>query len=107
MICRFCKFDNISNTIYCSKCGKQIGTTDDTVNFMEPSLKYVGPIKLHRGRDRWIAGVCSGISDYYNIDVILIRALFVFLSLIGTTGVWLYLILLAIIPESQLDPFSD
>lgn len=108
MICKYCNYDNLEGkTLYCTKCGKRIGTYDPTVNFMEPSLKYLGPKKLVRSRNRWIGGVCAGLADYYNVEVFFIRLLFIFLSFIGLIGIILYILLLIFIPESQLDPFSE
>lgn len=56
--------------------------------------------KLYRSTDdRWLGGVCGGIAQYFNIDAILIRILFIILGLIGLGGVLLYVILWIIIPE--------
>ena len=56
--------------------------------------------KLSRSTDdRWLGGVCGGLAQYFNIDAILIRILFIILGLIGLGGVLLYVILWIIIPE--------
>ena len=56
--------------------------------------------KLNRSTDdRWLGGVCGGLAQYFNIDAILIRILFIILGLIGLGGVLLYVILWIIIPE--------
>ncbi|MCY3414671.1 MAG: PspC domain-containing protein [Candidatus Heimdallarchaeota archaeon] len=95
-------------TIYCTKCGKQIGTLVEEPNFLNPSLKYVGPKKFVRPRERRIiAGVCVALADYYNIDVLVIRLAFMLLSFVGGIGFIIYLVLIGIIPESQLDPWSE
>ena len=55
--------------------------------------------KLYRSRhDRILAGVCGGLAAYFQIDAVVIRLIFVVLSLSGGTGVLLYIILAIIIP---------
>ena len=46
-----------------------------------------------------IAGVCVGLAEYLNIDVTLVRVLFVLFGLGGGTAVILYLILWAVSPS--------
>lgn len=46
-----------------------------------------------------LGGVCSGLADYFNFDVTLIRVIFVVASLFGSFGIWLYIILWIIAPE--------
>lgn len=48
-----------------------------------------------------IAGVCSGIAKYTNIDVVIIRAIFVAVLLFGGFGFPLYVILWIIIPKAN------
>lgn len=48
-----------------------------------------------------IGGVCAGLADYFNLDVTLIRALFL-VALIGFgSGFVLYLILWVVIPDKK------
>ena len=55
--------------------------------------------KLYRSRsDRWLAGVCGGIGDYFNTDPTVIRVIFVLAGLIMGGGLFIYLILWLIIP---------
>lgn len=57
------------------------------------------PKKLYRSTDeRWLAGVCGGLADYFNVDPTLVRVIFVVLALIGLGGVILYLLLWVLIP---------
>ncbi len=48
--------------------------------------------------DKRIGGVCSGIADYFDIDPVLVRLLFLFSFLAGGAGVIMYLIAWFIIP---------
>lgn len=47
-----------------------------------------------------IAGVCSGIAHYFNIEVNIVRVIFGLSILLGGTGIIAYLVISAIIPEA-------
>ncbi|WP_040681832.1 PspC domain-containing protein [Methanobrevibacter boviskoreani] len=56
--------------------------------------------KLYRSRDdKFLAGVCGGLADYFNIDSNLIRILWIILILFKGAGLFVYLIAWLIIPE--------
>jgi len=60
--------------------------------------------KLYRSRDeRWLAGVCGGIGNYFDIDATVIRVIFVLTSFIFGGGLWIYLILWIIMPLNPED----
>ncbi|OPX26527.1 MAG: hypothetical protein B1H05_02100 [Candidatus Cloacimonas sp. 4484_140] len=46
-----------------------------------------------------IAGVCSGLSEYLNVDVSLIRLIWVIFTIFGGAGILLYIIAALIIPH--------
>jgi len=48
-----------------------------------------------------LGGVCSGIAHYLNIDVSVIRILFVAFTLLGGSGILIYLIMLFAVPEAK------
>ena len=55
--------------------------------------------KLYRSRhNRIIAGVCGGLGEYFNIDPVLVRVAFLVLSVIGGSGILLYVVLVFIVP---------
>lgn len=57
--------------------------------------------KLHRSKEnRWLAGVCGGIAEYFNVDATLIRVLFILFGFVVGGGIVIYLILWIIIPEA-------
>ncbi len=61
------------------------------------------PKKLYRSRtDKLIAGVCGGLGDYFNLDPLLFRVLFLILLAAGGSGFWLYIILAILIPPQPL-----
>jgi phage shock protein PspC (stress-responsive transcriptional regulator)/sulfur carrier protein ThiS len=51
--------------------------------------------------DRYIGGVCSGIANYFELQSIWVRLLFLFAFFGFGTGLILYLILWALIPEAK------
>ncbi|WP_432418619.1 PspC domain-containing protein [Corynebacterium breve] len=56
--------------------------------------------RLVRSRtDRMIAGVCGGIAETYGINATLVRLLFVAATLLGFSGVLLYIIAWFLMPE--------
>ena len=58
--------------------------------------------KLRRSSaQRMIAGVCGGLAEYFNIDPILIRLVFVVLAFMGAGGVLLYIVLWVVMPEDS------
>jgi len=55
--------------------------------------------KLYRSRtDRIIAGVCGGLSEYFNTNPNVIRLIFILLVFFQGLGVILYVILLILVP---------
>ncbi|HEV3366390.1 MAG TPA: PspC domain-containing protein [Acidimicrobiales bacterium] len=60
--------------------------------------------RLHRSRDhRMLAGVASGLADYFDVDPMLVRIGFVVLTLVGGLAVPLYLAGWLLIPEEGSD----
>lgn len=59
--------------------------------------------RLYRARtQRMIAGVCGGIGDYYNIDPVVVRLIFVIFAFANGLGILVYLIGMIIIPEEPI-----
>jgi len=54
-----------------------------------------------------IGGVCAGLADYLNIDVALMRVLFVVAALCGSFGFWLYIILWIVAPAQKVISFNS
>lgn len=57
--------------------------------------------------NRVIGGVCAGLADYLNLDVALMRVLFVVAAFCGSFGFWLYIILWIVIPSQKLLNFDN
>jgi len=60
--------------------------------------------RLYRSRtNKMIGGVAGGLAEYFKVDPILIRLLFVVVFLVGGSGILIYIILWIIMP---LEPYS-
>jgi phage shock protein PspC (stress-responsive transcriptional regulator) len=61
------------------------------------------PKRLYRDeQDKIIAGVASGIAQYINIDPALARILFVLITLLGGSGILIYIVLWIVLPSRSL-----
>lgn len=58
--------------------------------------------RLTRKPDRMIAGVCSGLADFFGFQVETVRVVYLLLTLFTAfSGVGIYLILWLIMPEDR------
>ena len=92
----------------------QLGMPDGSAEQSEGKAYYSAPEnsaepgsdspqrKFYRNMDdRVIAGVCSGLAAYFNIDVVIVRVLMVVLLLSASAGFWLYIIVWLVAPKAQ------
>jgi phage shock protein PspC (stress-responsive transcriptional regulator) len=58
--------------------------------------------KLYRSNiNKKVAGVCGGLSDYFELDATIIRLIFVLLTIFGAgTGIIIYIVLWIVVPRS-------
>ena len=60
------------------------------------------PRRLFRDTDHaMIAGVASGLAHYFGVDPVIIRILFVAFTLLGGSGILIYLLLWLLVPEAK------
>jgi len=75
--------------------------------YPQPSMSPVPPARLYRsGRERILGGVCGGIAEYFNIDPVIIRVVFV-IGMVLSFGVLVlgYLLLWILIPRNPDHPW--
>jgi phage shock protein C len=90
--------------MYCNYCGKVI---PDDANLCAYCGKRVAGVvarkRLLRMRHgRKIAGVCQGFAEYFDLDVTLVRIVWVVCSLFGLFGVVAYFAAWIVVPEEPL-----
>jgi phage shock protein PspC (stress-responsive transcriptional regulator) len=85
---------------------EQLGTPADFGDGDEADKQNTdqgSPKRLFRDtpHNAMIAGVSSGIAAYFNIDVVIVRLLFVIATFTGGWGIPLYLVLWLVVPEAK------
>ena len=64
--------------------------------------------KLYKSnKKRMIAGVCGGFAEFFNIDVTVVRLIFIALVVLKGVGLLGYLICALVMPSSPLADFTD
>lgn len=48
-----------------------------------------------------VAGVCSGLAYYFDLDIVLVRVLMLVAIFAGTAGIWIYVILWIVVPKAE------
>jgi len=62
-----------------------------------------GSRRLYRSvSDRKLAGVCGGVAEYFGIDTVLVRVLWVMSCFFGLFGVLAYIVAWAVVPDNPL-----
>lgn len=69
----------------------------------EKEIRYK---RLYRSEDdRIIAGICGGLGEYFTIDPVIIRLIWVLTLLIGGSGIVIYLLAWLLVPRKPMDTF--
>ncbi|MBN2043164.1 MAG: PspC domain-containing protein [Candidatus Aenigmarchaeota archaeon] len=64
--------------------------------------------RLYRsGKDRILGGVCGGMGEYFGIDPVIIRLLFVALTLVWGVGIVMYIICWIVIPRNPRHDWKE
>jgi phage shock protein PspC (stress-responsive transcriptional regulator) len=85
--------------------GRATKNEDGAEKEKQPSDGASAPKRLYRIREgRMIAGVCNGIAAYLNVDVTVVRIMFVVVAIISQgAGLLAYIVLMMIIPAADTD----
>jgi phage shock protein PspC (stress-responsive transcriptional regulator) len=62
---------------------------------------------LRKGRTRLIGGVCSGLAECFNVDVAIVRVIFVLAVFASGAGLLLYLLLWLFMLEAETPPTQE
>src|SRR2546430_17013649 len=61
--------------------------------------QQAAPQTFHRGKDRILGGVCSGLAEGLRIDPLWVRLGFVLLAFLQGVGLLIYIVLWLVMPE--------
>jgi phage shock protein C len=62
-------------------------------------MKKTSVKKLYRSQSQKVlTGVCGGLAEYFNLDVTVIRLAFIILTVIGGSGLLIYIIMSIVVP---------
>jgi phage shock protein C len=94
MYCTQCGVEVQERGNFCHQCGRA------TRNAPPPAGGYWAPRRLSRPmRDKSIAGVCAGFARYFDLDVALVRILWLSTAIFLGWGFIAYLIAWIIMPK--------
>ena len=94
MVCPSCQKEITAGSKFCYSCGAKQAEA-------APAQPPVSPTKTKLMRssvDKKIGGVCAGLADYFDMDVTLVRVIWVLAFFFAGTGGLLYLILWVVLP---------
>ncbi len=99
--CKGCGKQNEDAAAHCSQCGQGLLDPSSQAQNEVPPPAPDGVKRLYRsGKSKWVAGVCGGLGEYFGIDPVLMRVLWIILTLVSVgIGIIAYLLLWAIVPR--------
>jgi|SRR5690242_4799694 phage shock protein C len=93
MVCVNCQKQIADGSNFCYNCGAKQPTASGAS--ADPGVRK----RLVRSStDKKVAGVCAGLADYFDLDVTIIRIVWILAVLFAGTGVLVYLILWIALP---------
>jgi len=97
MTCPNCHKEIADGSKFCYSCGAKLASDAPSA---PPPPAYVVPKKLVRStNDRKLGGVCAGLADYFDIDVTLVRVLWLLATLIPGPNILVYIVLWIVLPQ--------
>jgi phage shock protein C len=95
MYCSRCGRQMEDEALYCSACGTARGAAPPTNSHFEVK-------KLTRPREgRRIAGVCAGVANYFDMDVTLVRILWILVTILPPVpGIVAYIVCWIAMPNA-------
>jgi len=91
MYCNYCGKVIQDDANVCAYCGQRVGAVAGRARLLRPPKG---------SPDRKIAGVCAAFAEYFDLDVTVIRVVWVLVLLCAGTGLLAYLIAWIVIPQA-------
>jgi phage shock protein C len=95
MICSSCHKDIAIGSKFCYNCGAQ--QPESGAPGLSPATGAHKKL-MRSSTDKKIAGVAAGLADYFDVDVTIIRVVWLLLIFCAGTGVLAYFILWIVLP---------
>ncbi len=90
MYCNYCGKVIQDDANVCAYCGRRIGAVPGRQKLMRPPKG---------SPNRKIAGVCAAFAEYFDLDVTIVRVVWLLIALFGGGGILAYIIAWIVIPE--------
>jgi len=102
MLCCSCQKEIVPESKFCYLCGAR---QPEAAGAGAPPQQPQAKKRLLRSvTDKKIAGVCAGLADYFDLDVTLIRLVWLLAVLLAGTGLLAYLVCWIVIPAGPAVP---
>jgi phage shock protein C len=97
MNCSHCQREIASESRFCYYCGSAQSAAQPAQ--APPPRAYSGPKRLMRSpADKKIAGVCGGFAEYFEVDPVVVRIVWLLLALFTGIGFIAYLVAWIVMP---------
>lgn len=58
-------------------------------------------------KNKILTGTCGGFGEYFNIDPLFVRMIFIILVFAGTSGIWIYILTAILMPARPAEDFDQ